>query len=1349
MKKILKFLIGRCNEFKISIFFSFIFFFLFSPFAFGYIQHRCEADIGSCNMNNVCACCWQTRTAWDTCCSRSNGCGQGQYKNGNGECCSSCWPGTYQPYGDHRGGCYACPAGRYSNGYGWASCNQCPAGQYQPYTGQTGCYSCNGATTTGGQYQPYTGQTGCYGKSVRNCTAFTNSRTAQQCTTCAAGWSLAGSGTGAHCRHIVKHCSTWGASLTADNWCTGCEADWQLLGSGATQYCGQKISNDTTKCDIWKSGSGGVAPIKSGENLCTSVVSGYDLVNSQFALLAKAPDEIDYNLASLANKAVKAINFCGVYDTSSTITASKCSICDLGKTLDNNFQCVDSSNCTTSGGKLISNQQYGCDCSENATRPTLQNPNLANAKCVKQIPGCISYNEYGYCSMCKVDDIGYPGVAKGSLVDKGTIDAECKVIAQCESYDAEGGTCQFCIIPNQLSIDSTTCSYNGAEEKCNDWGASNYCTGCNIGSLNNYGSPSATIDACTTIIGCQLYNNSWNGDCKGEIGMSNCQLDPLLITNVFVGDAQYDATCNTCNPGYIGNNKDITTDIESDANNDTKIHSVCYHQYSTAHGTCNLWSRRNGYCIGCEIGSIVNKGQVDADCFEIENCYQYEPEGGSCAICNSRYDVAIGTDGLNRKYCVKQVEHCSEWNSIVFNQNNDCSDCETGYIIQNDPNGIYGTLNIDSSLDKYCVLETNNCTEYEHEWEDDNYCEKCNNADDWSVVDAGTSKANCKKQINHCNKWNTSKTEQNYCIQCEKGFHLAIPDISEGVMGKDGILDTDTDGDGIFDADQYKYDYKVCYKDIDNCLQTNNVKDSCDICENGYYRISNDRQYLGEIGKAVDLINGQPDARQCIINTINPQMKSISTSLLTNTIIINQLGDLISMKGVENAILSLSGYVDKDAIDNQLMRIALFGAGSGGYSQYNVGKKGGGGGSDSTINMTSYNSIVGVAYHNLFASRSVFGVFATMGNASYVTNEKGVESLNINGLGDFNMLKADAKGEGSNSYYGGGLLFYLPYYHDMLYSDLSVYGGVIENEFSLDKPIYLTIKDFLNNNERLSYNRNKGSVAGFTMTTNYIGGHIGQGLIYKLNNDNLFEMYVKYLVSVVKGKEICIENCDDYDEKNDTILELKDTISNRAKIGFKYRQNLKNEVKTSKNCARNPENCKDDNIFVFDYYIGANVDYEMKGDSVVKLKDFKKYGLTDSESQIESATLKGLTTEIELGVNIKNNKNLSMDLSGSMYKGVRNGFMGNASFKYRFGKTIKETKRETKTRVQLEEERLRKLADKCGEYEYFDRDSEECEILPENEYMDGGSVEYDRKNDRPQNPEEILERGYIPRKRKK
>lgn len=249
-----------------------------------------------------------------------------------------------------------------------------------------------------------------------------------------------------------------------------------------------------------------------------------------------------------------------------------------------------------------------------------------------------------------------------------------------------------------------------------------------------------------------------------------------------------------------------------------------------------------------------------------------------------------------------------------------------------------------------------------------------------------------------------------------------------------------------------------------------------------------------------------------------------------------------------------------------------------------------------------YNFVVG---HGYSFDESVIGWFFEYGKSHYKTHNT------YSAVGNLSELRF--KGRGNTTHYGIGMLG--KKYFDDFYLETSVRYGKVKNDFSTS-----------------SWTKaNYGATnPDFNTQSNYWGGHLGTGYIYKANDTNKFDTSLRYIHAEVQKSHATL------DESKVNFNKMK---SNRIQVGEEYTYDASKYLSL---------------------VASGTYEYEFSG---------KAKGNIDGYD-IKSATMKGSTGIGTLGVMITpfngGDKNKTIDLGVSGYSGARKGISGNIGFKYNF-----------------------------------------------------------------------------------
>jgi hypothetical protein len=299
------------------------------------------------------------------------------------------------------------------------------------------------------------------------------------------------------------------------------------------------------------------------------------------------------------------------------------------------------------------------------------------------------------------------------------------------------------------------------------------------------------------------------------------------------------------------------------------------------------------------------------------------------------------------------------------------------------------------------------------------------------------------------------------------------------------------------------------------------------------------------------------------------ESKALSEGRAASVAFVNQGGELAADNGLLAAVSAAGGAKG----------FAAFTAGTLGKSRYETG-------SYADVKGTSF--MAGLAKE--FANKT-FGMFFEYGNGNYNTNNS--------------FAGGAVKGDGDNSYVGGGLLGKIALENNY-YADASLRLGSVKSNFS-------------------------GNLGGTDTSYNYdslyYGAHLGGGKVFELGAQTKLDAYGKYLFTRQNGKDVNLSTGDG--------VNFAAAYSNRVRVGVKATHNLSEVVAP---------------------YIGLAYDYELSA-------KFKATNMTGDA--IDAPSLKGSTGIGEIGVSVGSDA-LSVDLGAQGYAGKRKGVSGSLKLGYKF-----------------------------------------------------------------------------------
>ncbi|MDF7667432.1 autotransporter domain-containing protein [Orbaceae bacterium ESL0727] len=284
------------------------------------------------------------------------------------------------------------------------------------------------------------------------------------------------------------------------------------------------------------------------------------------------------------------------------------------------------------------------------------------------------------------------------------------------------------------------------------------------------------------------------------------------------------------------------------------------------------------------------------------------------------------------------------------------------------------------------------------------------------------------------------------------------------------------------------------------------------------------------------------------------------------------------------ADLLLSTMTDKKEVGTFTPIAAI----DGGLNTYHSG---------SSVDSRDYRVMVGSRYQffeNLFA-----GIAVEYGRSNYDTNN------HING----------EKIDGNGHTYNYGISPFTKYMHDLdvgtVYADAAFRFGRTSTEFKSNDIV-------LGNGNRAHYKSN----------VNYMGGLVGGGYVYPLNNTSSFDSAVHYLYTRLGSDSIVLDG-DKVDFKNST--------SSRAQLKEQY--NFKSSEQIT-------------------LYLAGTYEYEFNGKGKASV----------SGISIDAPTVKGSTGILEAGIKAlpTDNKDFKVNMGVKGYGGKRDGATANAAVEYNF-----------------------------------------------------------------------------------
>lgn len=314
-------------------------------------------------------------------------------------------------------------------------------------------------------------------------------------------------------------------------------------------------------------------------------------------------------------------------------------------------------------------------------------------------------------------------------------------------------------------------------------------------------------------------------------------------------------------------------------------------------------------------------------------------------------------------------------------------------------------------------------------------------------------------------------------------------------------------------------------------------------------------------------------------DSVDPNAKPVAQEQTHNTLMGMEAGMTVINAGQDFIEQAVDGWGD---IENKGEDgVAVFAAMGGGSSRYDTG---------SHINVNGWNGIVGLGKsHNLENGKFQWGGFLE------------------HGYGNFSIHNGGLEGDGSSKYTGGGIAVKWTNKHDV-YTTLGLrYGNFNDKANNL-------LQDAL------------GNYYSYDVNSDYYGGYVGIGKIYRLGANRSLDVYGKFYSTHKNGVSFNAGGHYELDGLNSNIL----------KVGVKYRE------KTGK----------------IGWYGGLAYEHEFSGEAT---------GRADGAS-IRSASIKGGSLRADFGISMKPKENSpwTLDLGVTGHTGKHRGISGNIFIGFNF-----------------------------------------------------------------------------------
>ncbi len=323
--------------------------------------------------------------------------------------------------------------------------------------------------------------------------------------------------------------------------------------------------------------------------------------------------------------------------------------------------------------------------------------------------------------------------------------------------------------------------------------------------------------------------------------------------------------------------------------------------------------------------------------------------------------------------------------------------------------------------------------------------------------------------------------------------------------------------------------------------------------------------------------------------TVNEQTKALSEGFVSGLGMVTQGADVAAGQGMDSAVAAAKAGAAAGG-----GAPVGFGAVSGGSVRYNTG---------SHVNVNSASLMAGLAWGAKNPlGRLTFGPFVEYGYGSYST---------------YNSFSnaASVKGDGTTSYYGGGVLGRLDLPDSgpgHAYVEASTRAGGLQNDYKSSD-----LRDA------------SGRSAEYDSSSMYLGFHLGTGYVWSIMENASLDLYGKYFWTRQLGDRVTLSTGDPID--------FKDVDSNRLRIGSRFSYTMHEGLAP---------------------YVGAAYEHEFDG----------KARATTNGYSMKAPSMGGDTGVCELGLVYAPLESLpfSFDLGVQGYVGKREGVTGSLQAKYEF-----------------------------------------------------------------------------------
>jgi hypothetical protein len=237
----------------------------------------------------------------------------------------------------------------------------------------------------------------------------------------------------------------------------------------------------------------------------------------------------------------------------------------------------------------------------------------------------------------------------------------------------------------------------------------------------------------------------------------------------------------------------------------------------------------------------------------------------------------------------------------------------------------------------------------------------------------------------------------------------------------------------------------------------------------------------------------------------NQEVKSFSEGRAASVAFLNQGSDVISDKGLSEAVTSVS--------PNSIKSVSYFAVVSGVKLKYNTG---------SHAKVNGISALTGLAKGiDVKFGQLTTGVFFEYGSSDYNTS---------NSFSEFSSVE----GGGNARYKGGGVLGHFDFRNNF-YGEVSGRIGSITTTFYSSDITY-----------------GPDVFAKYNYDTQYVGAHAGGGYLWDINNKLGLNLYGKYFFTHQNGKDVVLST--------NEVVKFANTNSKRARVGANFSNNVSKGV---------------------------------------------------------------------------------------------------------------------------------------------------------------------------------------------